>query len=316
LADNYPMIVENLLRPRERRREFFRRILRENVTPGPGYLRLIELLELRVVLTVLTTNFDELISDAVRARFPDIGYSSFIDVIQTNDDLVEFSTCPTRPQLIYLHGSVDHYTDKNLVEETQSLDDALVKLLVPLLRDHPLVVIGYRGTEPSVMRHLLRDQAMSARGFPRGVFWCHRGKDERRLHPMVLDLAATAGANFQLVKVTGFDEVMDRASRQSRNKVDNLDPEILVHLIRLLTNAGFVERCRVVLDMAMSRPANFRDPHLDEAARVLYRLSLVRIVPGTPESARRYTITDKGRMAAQRLSEPCVGESSQNRRAE
>jgi hypothetical protein len=51
-----------------------------------------------------------------------------------------------------LHGSVEHYTDKNLLDEVQRLDRDLVNELRPLLRDHPLAVLCYRGAELSVMR--------------------------------------------------------------------------------------------------------------------------------------------------------------------
>ena len=75
------------------------------------------------------------------------------------------------PQLIFLHGSVKHYTDKNLTDEVDSLDAQLSERLRPLLRDHPLIVVGYRGTEASVMKDLFLAQPDSS-GFLHGVYWC------------------------------------------------------------------------------------------------------------------------------------------------
>ena len=45
------------------------------------------------------------------------GRPHFINAIQTNSDYTKFTTNPQYPQLVYLHGSVDHYTDKNLIDE-------------------------------------------------------------------------------------------------------------------------------------------------------------------------------------------------------
>jgi hypothetical protein len=39
-------------------------------------------------------------------------------------------------------------------------------------RHQPLIVIGYGGTEPSIMRHLLIEQAAETDEFSRGMCWC------------------------------------------------------------------------------------------------------------------------------------------------
>jgi hypothetical protein len=65
------------------------------------------------------------------------------------NDFAEFSVW-NRRQVVWLHGRAEQYTDRNLEEEVAHLDEALVSLLRPLLNDSPLVVIGYRGAEPSI----------------------------------------------------------------------------------------------------------------------------------------------------------------------
>lgn len=132
----------------------------------------------------------------------------FLEQIKTPADYTKFSTSPAHPQLVYLHGSVEHYTDKNLVDEVQKLDRALVTLLSPLLRDHPLIVIGYRGAEPSIMHHLLLDQCSATNDFRQGVYWCTLGDNEDDLHPLVKELSGRIGRNFQAVNIGGFDDVM------------------------------------------------------------------------------------------------------------
>lgn len=208
---NYPNVVEHLLRPREKRAEFFReRVLRTNVPPSRGYRRLVELMDRRAIHTVLTTNFDDLVPEAAKI----VGRPHYIHTVQVPSDDTRFSTAGEHPQLVFLHGSVDHYTDQNRVEEIQHLRDGLVPLLVPLLRDRPLIVVGYRGAEPSVMRHLLIDSAERAGHYRRGVYWCTRDGgpaetfDAGDLHPLVHDLARTIGGNFNVVPIEGFDELV------------------------------------------------------------------------------------------------------------
>ncbi len=200
-ADNYSGVIEHLLQPREERKQFFIDLIRPGVPPSSGYQRLVDLMADDAIRTVLTTNFDEVLPDLCRTR----NRPHHVEVIKTQADYTKYSAFPTHPQILYLHGSVEHYSDKNLLNEVQRLDDELVRHLGYLLRDHPLVVIGYRGAEESVMRHLLMNQAHAANDYRHGIFWCARPGSA--LHPLVQELANTIHGNFQLVPIEGFDEL-------------------------------------------------------------------------------------------------------------
>jgi hypothetical protein len=207
-ADNYSAVIHHLLQPRDNRREFFLKLIRPSVPASRGYEHLLEILDHRRVETVLTTNFDRVIPDLhVTRRRP-----HHLELIQTPADYTKFSTSPSHPQLVYLHGSVEHYTDQNLLDEVQRLDDPLVTLLTPVLRDHPIVVIGYRGAEPSIMQHLLADQASRTNGFRRGIFWCQLAG--ATVHSAVLELYQKLSGNLQIVAINGFDEVMSSLADQ------------------------------------------------------------------------------------------------------
>lgn len=207
LVDNYPAVVQHLLQPRHARAEFFRKLLSPGIEPSPGYDKLAEFLHLQLIHTVLTTNFDSLLMDTRAQK----GRPHFINAIQTSADYTKFTTDPQYPQLVYLHGSVDHYTDKNLIEEVQRLDPQLINNLLPLLRDRPLIVVGYRGAEPSVMRHLLIENAETCHFYRHGIFWCRRANESsQELPPMVEELTKTIGENFSIVDIDGFDELFAR----------------------------------------------------------------------------------------------------------
>lgn len=204
-ADLYPTAVEALLQPSSVRKEFFQSILRRALEPSVGYQRLVSLMAKRSIITVLTTNFDDLIARTVKSARA-VGHC---DEIKTPSDFAMFDTASSVPQVIYLHGSVDHYSDKNLVNETQRLDPEMVGLLRPLLRDHPLVVVGYRGAEPSVMRHLLLEQADACMNFRRGIYWCYRkGGDPLAESALLRDLQSQIQTNLLFVEIDGFDGLL------------------------------------------------------------------------------------------------------------
>ncbi|WP_213772876.1 SIR2 family protein [Bradyrhizobium sp. dw_78] len=206
-AELYPDAIDNLLGVKSDRREFFEQLINPSeIPPSRGYVALTQILHQGWISTVLTTNFDQCLERAaIQHNRPHRLVS-----ISTPADYIMFSSVPQDPQLIFLHGSVKHYTDKNLTDEVQSLDGQLVDRLKPLLRDHPIIVIGYRGAEASVMNDLFLAQAGSG-GFLHGVYWCVLDNNVGGPFPLhVTKLANQIGSNFQLVPIKGFDDLLEK----------------------------------------------------------------------------------------------------------
>lgn len=205
LQELYARHIKELLEPRERRRQF----LQEQVIVSPdlassGYRALASLVGKRRIHTILTPNFETLIYDSCRR---DPSASSIIQ-IQSPAQVDLISTDPAVSQVIHVHGVIEHYADLNLTEEVAQLDPTYASRIIPLIADHPLIVIGYRGAEPSVYRDLLLAAASTgAVALPHGIYWCTRPRDGD-LHPHVLQLAEKCGGNFALVEIEGFDEIM------------------------------------------------------------------------------------------------------------
>jgi Putative ATP-dependent DNA helicase recG C-terminal/SIR2-like domain len=150
---------------------------------------------------VLTTNFDDLVEQACRGN-----PAALTTTIRSPEEAKNISTAPGYAQIVFLHGTVDHYTDLNLASETQQLAPELVAALSPLLRDHPLVVIGYRGAEQTIMQDLLIKPAKSNNLYRHGIYWCRHANSP--LHPFVCELRDRIGSNFLLVDIPGFDEAL------------------------------------------------------------------------------------------------------------
>ena len=225
-ADNYPAAVEKILVPRQIRKEFFLDLLDTQLQPSSGYEDITSLMARKHIRTVLTTNFDTILRNVCIAN----KQIHHLEVIQTPSDYTKLSTNPQYPQIVYLHGSVEHYTDKNTLDETnEELNETLVSRLMPLLRDHPLVVIGYRGAEPSVMRHLLIDCTKIAESYRNGIYWCTLDyeKEGSSLAPLVHELAGhLQQENFHVVPINGFDEVMKVLWQHVQHQPDSYQTQI------------------------------------------------------------------------------------------
>lgn len=208
LAENFPLVVQHLLKPAEYRKQLLLDLIQPTNGIGKGYHRLAELVVKGLVSTVLTTNFDTCLPTALGAVRHHIGHIA--EVNRRAGDLNEFSLY-AKAQIVWLHGRAEQYSDQNLLAEVQKLDPELVGKLIPLVADSPLVVLGYRGSEPSIMEHLLRDGAAQTNNFKNGVYWCIR-KGET-LHPNVEALQRRIGSNFEALEIEGFDELMDQLAR-------------------------------------------------------------------------------------------------------
>jgi NAD-dependent SIR2 family protein deacetylase len=201
-AENFPFAVEHLLTPHEFRRAFFQELIHSSRGPSDGYKSLARMMVRRLVGTVLTTNFDGLVAEALREQNPK---PPVVTEIKTPDDLAAFALTNDF-QIVHLHGSVEHYRDQNLQKETKRLNEMLVQRIRPLLNDSPLIVIGYRGAEPSVMRHLLEEGIEESRSYKCGLYWCVRPGEKVRGN--VKRLRDKLGSNFSLVEIAGFDELL------------------------------------------------------------------------------------------------------------
>jgi hypothetical protein len=203
LAENFPLIVEHLLKPAEYRKRLLLNMI-EPLEIGRGYRRLAELMTKGLVSTVMTTNFDTCLPRALTEVRAHLGYVA--EVNRHPRDFNEFSLY-AKAQIVWLHGKAEQYSDRNQADEVSSLDPELTRRLFPLLAECPLVVVGYRGAEPSVMDYLLGDGANETQAFKNGVYWCLR-KGETP-HPNVEALQRRIHPNFQLLEIDDFDELFD-----------------------------------------------------------------------------------------------------------
>ncbi|SRR5579862_5153394 len=207
-GEMFPYAVEHLLTPSAIRKAFFSTMMSRANGPTEGHQALADMVQRQLLQTILTTNFDSLVEDALRLRQPQI--KEIVAVNRAAGDMAAFSPY-NRAQVVYLHGAFEYYRDRNSIDETKRMDNVVVSKLRHMIAYAPLIVIGYRGYEPSVMEHLLGEGVAESNQYAHGVFWCVRNPSE--IHDNVKSFASKIGSNFTLVQIAGFDEAMVELNR-------------------------------------------------------------------------------------------------------
>ncbi len=200
--ERFPRFYREVLVPPEERLRFFKEMNRTRMSLSAGYGALAQLVGGGRLKTILTTNFDELAYEACRA----LPASATVAVARNPGDAHLISTAPVDPQLIYLHGDVQHFSLKNDDFDT-AIAPEFMAVLPALLRDHPLVVVGYRGDQDSVLALFRRAARRSLR---HGIYWLCL--DPTNTPSRLRDFADELGTSFTWVKIRGFDEALRELS--------------------------------------------------------------------------------------------------------
>jgi tetratricopeptide (TPR) repeat protein len=154
--------------PGERQREI--EMICSRGEPAYGYATLAQLLSKdygRFCNTVLTTNFDDLIADALYLY----GTRNVRPLVVTHEALARYvRTNSPRPTVVKLHGDA-HLDPKNLQPETREIDVGLAKQLSPFLQDHALIFVGYGGNDESILK-FVRECPVAAVAPP--IYWISR----------------------------------------------------------------------------------------------------------------------------------------------
>lgn len=209
LAENFPLVVQYLLTPAEFRKRVILELMRPANGISSGYKTLADLVMRGLIRTLLTTNFDACLPEALRERQPHIRHIN--EVNRYTGDYDQFNIY-SKCQIVWLHGRAEQYSDRNAVGETTALDPELMSRLRPMLDASPIIVIGYRGSEPSIMQGLFSQSKEGRLDFPNGIYWCVR--EGEYLHPNVAALAERLGSNFRLLEIAGFDELLADLSKE------------------------------------------------------------------------------------------------------
>ena len=188
-----PLIDELFQTPEHRQREI--EDLCDGRTPSFGYAVLAQLIARHGshFNMVLTTNFDDLVSDALYL------YTETKPLVIHHESLATYiRPTRTRPLVVKLHG--DHrLSPKNTVLETKEVEREIRRHTEMVLHDRGILFMGYGGYDAGILG-LLNDLPPSA--LPFGAYWVHPKEPQGEIRKWLL-----ARQGFW-VQSGWFDEVM------------------------------------------------------------------------------------------------------------
>ncbi len=174
-AAAYGLVMEKLfLLPEERQREIER--LCEGKFPTFGYAVLAQLMTMEAgrFNVVLTTNFDDLVADALYL------FTQTRPLIVPHESLGNYlRPTRTRPLVVKLHG--DHrLAPLNTLRTTEELKNDVEKRVRSVVRDRGLIFIGYGGNDESIARLF---SVFTEEALPLGVYWINDQEPTGALRP-------------------------------------------------------------------------------------------------------------------------------------
>jgi tetratricopeptide (TPR) repeat protein len=206
----YGEIFQKLFATEEARQKEIERIC-EGKDPGFGYAVLAKLLATteycRKCNVILTTNFDDLVADALYI------FTSKKPLVIYHESLINFVRIThTGPVVIKLHGDA-HLAPKNTREEVNTLMKPVKQTLTNLLAEAGIIFIGHGGHDPSITKILTY---LPEGSLPKGVFWINDYIPDTEFGEWL-----KRRENVFWVKHKNFDQLM----LLIRNKFDLSDPE-------------------------------------------------------------------------------------------
>lgn len=147
------------------RKEFLTGLVRDK-KPSIGFLCLAAMVEQCKINTVWTTNFDDLIEKAING----LNYTSCQIVSPENAASVQ-NFKEDIPTVVKLHGDFRYDPLQNTDEELQKLEENLHQYFVDALTKRGLLVVGYSGSDESVLKSLEKVLEKD-NAFPKGLIWC------------------------------------------------------------------------------------------------------------------------------------------------
>ncbi|MFC7070590.1 tetratricopeptide repeat protein [Halobaculum lipolyticum] len=168
----------------------------DGADPPFGQIILASMMDKGIISHTITPNFDNLLFKASHQYADNRPF-----LIDHHAKAPQFSLSDDRPAIVKVHGDYLHYT-QNTSSETAELDDSVKELFQRTIKDYGLVVVGYSGTDDSLMS-VLEHEPISEHG----LFWCTRDRSEleRRAKEFL-----ESSKNAYLVEIEGSESLFGR----------------------------------------------------------------------------------------------------------
>ncbi|NPA44344.1 MAG: hypothetical protein GXO49_02315, partial [Chlorobi bacterium] len=217
IENPYSYYFEEFLEHPEDRRDFLTRLIKDK-KPSIGFLCLAALVEQSKIDTVWTTNFDDLIEKAIHS----LNYQSCQIVSPENAGSVK-NFRKDIPTIVKLHGDFRYDALQNTDDELQQLEENLHNYFIESATKKGLLVIGYSGSDKSVMASLNK-ALQQPNAFPKGLIWCiPKGITPNDELVKIIEKANTQNQRSGFVEIDSFDYFLHELYKISELEVVQIE---------------------------------------------------------------------------------------------
>jgi len=171
-TSEYGTLFQHTRKTREERQMYVEQLISNN-SPSPGYMYLAGLINAGRFNRILTTNFDDLLNDAL------VKYYSIKPINCAFDSAVtSFNNSSLRPKIIKLHGDFLYDNIKNTDDELLDLSENMEGKMIEMCEDKGLVVVGYSGNDESIMTPIRENLRKNKKFLTKGIHWCLYSSDQ------------------------------------------------------------------------------------------------------------------------------------------
>ncbi len=214
----YSALLEAALPIDQTRRDFVAGFF-SGRSPGPAHVALARLAERGLVRTIVTTNFDHLIEDALTARG--------LPFVMVSDD-AGLETAPHRETapifLVKAHGDAGQLTIRNTPQEVETLDPRMTDELKEIAERHGVISLGYAGRDGAINGALRKTS-------PRfGLYWLTRPSGTTAQAE-----ALVAQASGKIISRSGAGDFLAELERRVSGWLSDPSGGMTAHLVRSRT---------------------------------------------------------------------------------
>jgi tetratricopeptide (TPR) repeat protein len=192
-AASYPQIYQRRFRDDPAEGYAYLERAMQDAEPSYGYSVLARMLAETRHKVVVTTNFDNLVADALSI------FTTTFPLVCGHESLAGFVRArPRRPLVVKVHRDL-LLAPKSRPSEIAKLPKDYARALAQLLRWYTPVVLGYGGNDGSLMGFLGGLEPLEG-----GIYWCYRDGDT----PTEAIRSLVARHRGRMVRIPGFDELM------------------------------------------------------------------------------------------------------------
>ena len=212
LARFYPQLYQRRFGDYEQAGYAFLESQMEGKEPSYGYSVLSYLLSETAHRVVVTTNFDNLVADALSI------HSNRFPLVIGHDTLAQYAAVELRrPLVAKIHGALG-FSPKSHPDDISDLPQGWRVALARILDRYTPIVIGYEGNDGSLMGFLKSLQSH----IPDRIFWCVYAPDAKGsecLQHISLEVREyVQSRRGRFVPIRGFDELMAKLLTKLREK--------------------------------------------------------------------------------------------------